>query len=44
LKDDYKPTGFRGPGTPARAVKGHAFGLNLTAADRSDLIAFLNSL
>jgi hypothetical protein len=44
LKDDYKPTGFRGAGTPARAVKGHAFGLNLTAADRSDLIAFLKTL
>jgi hypothetical protein len=44
LKDDYAPTGFRGAGPPTRAVKGHAFGLNLTAADRRDLIAFLKTL
>jgi hypothetical protein len=44
LKDDYAPTGFRGAGAPTRAVKGHAFGLDLTAADRRDLIAFLKTL
>jgi len=44
LKDDYVPTGFRGAGVKARAVKGHAFGLNLTAADRRDLITFLKTL
>ncbi len=44
LKDDYAPTGFRGAGVKTRAVKGHAFGLNLTAADRRDLIAFLKTL
>src|SRR5262245_28768998 len=44
LRDDYVPTGFRGAGVKTRAVKGHAFGLNLTAADRRDLIAFLKTL
>jgi Di-haem oxidoreductase, putative peroxidase len=44
LKDDYAPTGFRGAGVKTRAVKGHAFGLNLTEADRRDLIAFLKTL
>jgi hypothetical protein len=44
LSDDYAPTGFCGAGAPTRAVKGHAFGLNLTAADRRDLIAFLKTL
>jgi hypothetical protein len=44
LKDDYEPTGFRGAGVKTRAVKGHAFGLNLSAADREALIAFLKTL
>jgi hypothetical protein len=44
LKDDYAPTGFRGAGALTRAVRGHVFGLNLTAADRRDLIAFLKTL
>ena len=43
LRDDYTPTGFRRPG-PSGAVKGHAFGLNLPAADRAALIAFLKTL
>ena len=36
--------GFRGAGVKARAVKGHACGLNLSAADRQALIAFLKTL
>ena len=44
LKDDYVPTGFRGAGIKTRAVKGHAFGLNLAAEDRQALIAFLKTL
>jgi hypothetical protein len=44
LRDDYAPTGFRGAGVKTRAVKGHAYGLNLSAADRRALIAFLKTL
>jgi len=44
LRDDYAPTGFRGAGVKTRAVKGHAYGLNLSAADREALIAFLKTL
>jgi hypothetical protein len=44
LRDDYAPTGFRGAGVKTRAVKGHTFGLNLSAADRQALIAFLKTL
>jgi hypothetical protein len=44
LRDDYLPTGFRGVGMTTRAVKGYVFGLNLRAADRRDLIAFLKTL
>jgi hypothetical protein len=41
LRDDYIPTGFHlgiGP------VKGHEFGLRLSADDRKALIAFLKTL
>lgn len=44
LADDYVPTGFRGAGVKTRAVKGHLFGLNLSAEDRRALIAFLKTL
>jgi hypothetical protein len=44
LKDDYVPTGWIGFGVKTRAVKGHPFGLNLSAADRAALIAFLKTL
>jgi hypothetical protein len=44
LKDDYVPTGFLGAGVKTRAVKGHAYGLNLSAQDRKALIAFLKTL
>jgi hypothetical protein len=44
LRDDYVPTGFRPFGVKARAVKGHEFGLDLSAEDRTALIAFLKTL
>jgi hypothetical protein len=45
LKDDYVPSGWKGPpGTKARAVRGHPFGLDLPADDRKALIAFLRTL
>lgn len=43
-RDDYIPTGNRGYPAKARAVTGHLFGLNLSAADRQALIAFLRTL
>ena len=44
LKDDYVPTGFKPYGKKTFAVKGHPFGLNLTAQEKKDLIAFLKTL
>jgi hypothetical protein len=46
LDDDYVPTGFRGVegnGEPVSAA-GHEFGLDLSAADKQALIAFLRTL
>lgn len=41
LKPDYVPKGFHtGPGL----IQGHPFGLNLSAEDKRDLIAFLKTL
>lgn len=44
LRDDYVPTGFRGAGVTHRAVKGHEYGLSLSAGDRRALVAFLRTL
>ena len=44
LKDDYVPTGFCGARVKSRGVKGHPFGLDLSASDRRALIAFLKTL
>lgn len=44
LGDDYVPTGLRGFGMETRAVRGHKFGLDLSAEDRRALIAFLRTL
>jgi mono/diheme cytochrome c family protein len=44
LRDDYVPSGWKGPGVRARAVKGHEFGLELSAEDKRALIAFLKTL
>jgi hypothetical protein len=38
------PTGFKPAGVTTRAVKGHDFGMNLSAEDKEVLIAFLKSL
>ena len=44
LRDDYMPTGFKGYGVQRRAVKGHEYGLALSAADKVALLAFLRTL
>jgi len=44
LEDDYVPTGFKGAGITSRPVKGHRFGLGLSASDRQALILFLKTL
>lgn len=44
LRDDYVPTGFKPYGVKTYAVKGHPFGLDLSAEDRRALIAFLKTL
>ena len=45
LRDDYVPTGFLGPpGIKTRPIKGHEFGLHLSATDKHALIAFLKTL
>jgi hypothetical protein len=44
LSDDYVPTGYRGYNTATRAIKGHEFGLHLSAEDKHALIAFLRTL
>jgi mono/diheme cytochrome c family protein len=44
LREDYVPTGFKGYGVHTRAVKGHEFGLQLSAEDKAALIAFLKTL
>ena len=43
-RDDYVPTGFKPYGAKTYAVKGHPFGLNLSAEDKQALIAFLKTL
>lgn len=44
LRDDYVPSGWKGPGVKTRAVKGHEFGLSLPADDKRALIGFLRTL
>jgi hypothetical protein len=44
LRDDYVPTGYRGYGTPTRAIKGHVFGLRLPPGEKRALVAFLRTL
>ena len=44
LRDDYVPSGWKGPGVKARAVPGHRFGLDLSVEDKKALIAFLRTL
>lgn len=44
LRPAHKPGGFVPPGTEARAIEGHEFGLDLTSEEREQLIAFLRTL
>jgi hypothetical protein len=44
LQENYVPTGFKGYRVQRRAVRGHEFGLRLSADDRKALIAFLMTL
>jgi hypothetical protein len=44
LHDDYKPTGWAGPGSGTRAVPGHKFGHDLSDEEKRALIAFLKTL
>jgi len=44
LHEDYVPSGFRGYAVSAHSVKGHTFGLSLSADERKALIAFLKTL
>ena len=43
-RDDYVPTGFILYGAKTYAVKGHPFGLDLSAEDKKALIAFLKTI
>jgi mono/diheme cytochrome c family protein len=44
LQSDYVPSGYKPPGIKNMAVKGHPFGLDLSAKDKTALIAFLKTL
>ena len=44
LRNDYVPTGFKGYDGRTRSVKGHRFGLDLSAEEKQALIAFLKTL
>jgi hypothetical protein len=44
LRSDYVPSGWKGPGIRHRTVKGHEFGLSLSAKDKRALVAFLKTL
>lgn len=44
MTPDYVPTGFKGYDGKTRGIPGHPFGLALSLSQRTDLIAFLNTL
>jgi hypothetical protein len=44
LRDDYRPTGFQGRDKKPAPVRGHEFGISLSAAEKKALIAFLRTL
>jgi hypothetical protein len=44
LKETHVPGGWIPPGVKTHAIKGHEFGLRLSAEERAELIAFLRTL
>lgn len=44
LKESHQPGGYRPPGTTNHAIRGHTFGLGMSARERKQLIAFLRTL
>jgi CxxC motif-containing protein (DUF1111 family) len=44
IQEAHLPGGWTPPGTGARAIKGHEFGLKLDPTEREQLIAFLRTL
>ena len=44
LRPDHVPGGWKGPGVEKRSIPGHEFGLKLSPADKTALIAFLRTL
>lgn len=44
LRDDFVPSGWKGPGVTKRAVAGHEYGMDLSEEDKKALIAFLKTL
>ena len=44
LREDYVPSGWKGPGVTHRAVPGHEFGVDLPPDDKRALIVFLKTL
>jgi hypothetical protein len=44
LREDYEPSGWKGPDVKRRAIRGHEFGLDLSVTDKAALIAFLRTL
>lgn len=43
-RSDFVPSGWKGPGVKTLAVPGHDFGLDLSAGEKTSLIAFLRTL
>jgi len=44
LLPGHVPGGWKGPGIETRSIPGHQFGLSLSAADKTALLAFLRTL
>ena len=44
LEPDYVPTGFKPATVETMAVKGHPFGMEITAEEKEALLAYLRSL
>ena len=44
LREDFVPAGFKGADSPAHAVPGHPFGLELSERERTALLAYLRTL